>query len=73
MDRIEPALFSRVTREPRLARVVLLLYTMCGYSNTNWIFSLTMVLTFAVLMVASVVFLVRSFNQKPEKRDDEQK
>jgi Na+/H+ antiporter NhaC len=32
-----------------------------------------MVLTFAVLMVASVVFLVRSFNQKSEKRDDEQK
>jgi hypothetical protein len=44
---------------------------MCGYSNTNWIFSLTIVLTFAVLMVASVVFLVRSFSQKPEKRDDE--
>jgi hypothetical protein len=39
---------------------------MCGYSNTNWIFSLTMVLMFAVLMVASVVFLVRSFNQKPD-------
>jgi len=50
-----------------------LVYAMCGYSNSNWIFSLTMVLTFAVLMVASVVFLVRSFNQKPEKRDDEQK
>jgi Na+/H+ antiporter NhaC len=44
---------------------------MCGYANSNWIFSLTMVLTFAVLMVASVVFLVRSFNQKPEKKDDE--
>ena len=37
---------------------------MCGYANSNWIFSLTMVLTFAVLMVASVVFLVRSFERK---------
>lgn len=46
-------------------------YPMCGYSNSNCIFSLTMVLTFAVLMVASVVFLVRSFNQKPEKKDNE--
>jgi len=73
LDRIEPPLFSQVTREPRLARVVLLSYPMCGYANTNWIFSLTMVLAFAVLMVASVVFLVRSFSQKPEKRDDEQK
>jgi len=36
-------------------------------------FSLSMVLMFAGLMVASVVFLVRSFSQKPEKRDDEQK
>jgi hypothetical protein len=44
---------------------------MCGYSNSNWIFSLSMVLMFAVLMVASVVFLVRSFSRKPEKRDDE--
>ena len=73
MELIDPPLFSPVTPEPWLARVVLLVYAMCGYSNSNWIFSLTMVLTFAVLMVASVVFLVRSFNQKPEKRDDEQK
>ena len=50
---------------------MLLASPMCGYSNANWIFSLTMVLTFAVLMVASVVFLVRSFNQKPEKKDNE--
>jgi hypothetical protein len=34
-------------------------------------FSVTSLLVFAGLMVASVVFLVRSFNQKPEKRDDE--
>jgi hypothetical protein len=34
-------------------------------------FSMTSLLVFAGLMVASVVFLVRSFNQKPEKRDDE--
>jgi len=44
---------------------------MCGYSNSNWMFSVTSLLVFAGLMVASVVFLVRSFNQKPEKRDDE--
>jgi hypothetical protein len=29
------------------------------------------VLVFAGLMVASVVFLVRSFNQKPDERDHE--
>jgi uncharacterized membrane protein len=34
-------------------------------------FSLTTVFVFAGLVVASVVFLVRSFNQKQEKRDDE--
>jgi len=45
---------------------------MCGYANSNWMFSLTSVLVFAVLMVASVVFLVRSFNRESEKRDDEQ-
>jgi predicted Kef-type K+ transport protein len=44
---------------------------MCGYSNSNWIFSVSSLLVFGVLMVASVVFLVRSFNQKTEKRDDE--
>jgi len=33
--------------------------------------SLTSVLVFAVLMVASVIFLVRSFNRKPDKKDDE--
>jgi len=32
---------------------------------------MTSLVVFAGLMVASVVFLVRSFNQKPEKRDDE--
>jgi hypothetical protein len=35
-------------------------------------FSLTSVLVFAGLTVASVIFLVRSFNRKPEKKDDEQ-
>jgi len=54
-----------------LARVVPLSYSMCGYANSNWMFSLTSVLVFAGLMVASVVFLVRSFNRKPEKKDDE--
>ena len=44
---------------------------MCGYGNSNWMFSLTSVLVFAVLMVASVIFLVRSFNRKPDKKDDE--
>jgi hypothetical protein len=44
---------------------------MCGYANSNWMLSLTSVLVFAGLMVASVVFLVRSFNRKPEKKDDE--
>jgi hypothetical protein len=44
---------------------------MCGYANSNWMFPLTSLLVFAGLMVASVVFLVRSFNRKPEKRDDE--
>jgi uncharacterized membrane protein len=44
---------------------------MCGYANPNSMFSLTSVLVFAGLIVASVVFLVRSFNQKPEERDDE--
>jgi hypothetical protein len=34
-------------------------------------FSLTSVVVFSGLMVASVVFLVRSFNRKPEKKDDE--
>jgi hypothetical protein len=34
-------------------------------------FSLTSVLVFAALMVASVVFLVRSFNRESEKREDE--
>jgi hypothetical protein len=43
-----------------------LFHTMCGYSNSNWMFSLTTVLVFAVLMVASVVFLVRSFNHGQE-------
>ena len=45
---------------------------MCGYANSNWMLSLTSLLVFAGLMVASVVFLVRSFNRKPEKKDDEQ-
>jgi hypothetical protein len=44
---------------------------MCGYANSDWMFSLTSVLVFAGLMVASVIFLVRSFNRKPEKRDDD--
>jgi hypothetical protein len=44
---------------------------MCGYANSNWMLSLTSVLVFAGLMVASVVFLVRSFNRKSEKKDDE--
>jgi uncharacterized membrane protein len=44
---------------------------MCGYANSNVMFSLTTVFVFAGLVVASVVFLVRSFNQKTEKRDDE--
>lgn len=54
-----------------LARAVQLLHAMCGYSNPNWMFSLMSVFVFGVLTVASVVFLVRSFNQKPEERDDE--
>jgi hypothetical protein len=44
---------------------------MCGYANSNWMFSLTSVLVFAGLIVASVIFLVRSFNRNSEKRDDE--
>ncbi|HTW91400.1 MAG TPA: hypothetical protein VMH22_06785 [bacterium] len=44
---------------------------MCGYADSNWMFSLTSVLVFAALMVASVVFLVRSFNHKPEERNDD--
>ncbi len=43
---------------------------MCGYANHNWIISLTSVLVFAGLIVASVVFLVRSFSRKSEKTDD---
>jgi hypothetical protein len=34
-------------------------------------FSLTSVLVFAGLTVASVIFLVRSFNRNPEERDDD--
>jgi hypothetical protein len=34
-------------------------------------FSLTSIVVFAALVVASIVFLVRSFNQKPDERDDE--
>jgi uncharacterized membrane protein len=34
-------------------------------------FPVTSLLVFAGLIVASVVFLVRSFNQKPGERDDE--
>ena len=41
-------------------------YLMCGYASSNWMFSLSMVLMFAGLMVASVVFLVRSFSHEPE-------
>jgi len=44
---------------------------MCGYANSNWMFSLTSLVVFAGLIAASVVFLVRSFNRKPEERDDE--
>jgi hypothetical protein len=44
---------------------------MCGYANSNWMLPLTSLLVFAGLMVASVVFLVRSFNRKPERKDDE--
>jgi hypothetical protein len=44
---------------------------MCGYADSSWMLSLTSVLVFAGLMVASVVFLVRSFNRKSEKKDDE--
>ena len=51
---------------------MLSLFPMCGYANSNWMFSLTSVLVFAALMAASVVLLVRSFNREPEKRDDEQ-
>ncbi len=50
---------------------MLLSYLMCGYANSNRMLSLTSVLVFAVLMVASVIFLVRSFNRKPDKKDDE--
>lgn len=49
-----------------MARILPCSDPMCGYSNSNWIFSLTMVLMFAVLMVASLVFLVRSFDRKPD-------
>ena len=45
---------------------------MCGYSNLNWMYSLTTLLVFGVLMVASVVFLVRSSNPKTKGRDDEE-
>ena len=45
---------------------------MCGYANSNWMLSLTSVLVFTGLMVASVVFLVRSFNRDSEKRDNDQ-
>jgi hypothetical protein len=50
---------------------VLSLFPMCGYANSNWMFSLTSLLVFAGLMVASVVFLVRSFNHKSEGKNDE--
>jgi len=44
---------------------------MCGFANSNWVFSLTMVLTFAGLVVTSVILLVRSFDRNAEKSDDE--
>jgi len=47
------------------------LCAMCGYANPNWMFSLTSVFVFGVLIVASVVFLVRSFNRDSEKRDND--
>jgi len=71
LDRIVPPLFSQDVREPRLARVVLLVEPMCGFANSNWVFSLTMVLTFAGLVVTSVILLVRSFDRNAEKSDDE--
>jgi len=43
---------------------------MCGYGTSGWLFSLTSVLVFAGLIAASVVLLVRSFDDKPEKKDD---
>jgi heme exporter protein D len=44
---------------------------MCGYGPYNWMFGVTSLIVFGALVVASIVFLVRSFNQKPESRDDE--
>ena len=69
--RYSPHDFGYVPRRNGLARVVLLASPMCGYANSNWMFSLTSLVVFAGLIAASVIFLVRSFNQKPEKRDDE--
>jgi hypothetical protein len=45
---------------------------MCGYLSLNWIYSLTTLLLFAALMVASVVLLVRSLNSKSEGREDDE-
>jgi hypothetical protein len=44
---------------------------MCGYAGSNWMIPVTSLLVFAGLVVASVVFLVRSFNRKTERGDDE--
>ena len=45
---------------------------MCGYSNLNWIYSLTTLVLFGALMVASVVFLVRSLNPMAKGKDHEE-
>jgi hypothetical protein len=44
---------------------------MCGNVELCWMFSLTSLLVFAGLMVASVFSLVRSFDRKPENPEDE--
>ena len=54
-----------------MAWVVHYTMPMCGYANSNWMFTVTSLVVFAGLMVASVVFLVRSFSRQQEKRDDD--
>jgi hypothetical protein len=44
---------------------------MCGYSNQDWLLSMTILILFVVLMTASLVFLFRSLGGKRGRDEDE--
>jgi len=44
---------------------------MCGYSNQDWLLSMTILILFVALMTASLVFLFRSLGRTRGRDEDE--